>query len=169
MTNDLSEDGHEIVKILDFKTLLNDFLKTNLEFLSEVRIIEFTNSNTKVSLDLRRKPDIELNLIKNNSNILDITQKYPNLKPVYNDFIPIKKEKFENIKKLLNYVVFPEVTTFYSNQYLKIKEKHNLNLNKASENFKCSVKKCICKSKSKFCTHLCSHDSKECENINKNL
>ncbi len=50
MTNDLSEDGHEIVKILDFKTLLNDFLKTNLEFLSEVRIIEFT----KVSLDLRR-------------------------------------------------------------------------------------------------------------------
>jgi hypothetical protein len=66
MTYDLSEDGHEIVKILDFKTLLNDFLKTNLEFLSEVRIIEFTNSNTKVSLDLRRKPNIELNLIKNN-------------------------------------------------------------------------------------------------------
>jgi hypothetical protein len=32
MTNDLSEDGHEIVKILDFKTLLNDFLKINLEF-----------------------------------------------------------------------------------------------------------------------------------------
>jgi hypothetical protein len=61
MTYDLSEDGHEIVKILDFKTLLNDFLKTNLEFLSEVRIIEFT----KVSLDLRRKPDKELNLIKN--------------------------------------------------------------------------------------------------------
>jgi uncharacterized HAD superfamily protein len=49
-------------------------------------------------LDLRQKPDIELNSIKNNSNILGITQKYSNLKAAYNDFIPINKEKFENIK-----------------------------------------------------------------------
>jgi hypothetical protein len=41
MNNHLSEDGHEIVKILGFKTLLNDFLKANLEFLSEVRIIVY--------------------------------------------------------------------------------------------------------------------------------
>jgi hypothetical protein len=64
-------------------------------------------------LDLRQKPDIELNLIKNNSNILGITQKYSSLKPAINDFISSNKKKFENIKKLLNYVVLPERTTFY--------------------------------------------------------
>jgi hypothetical protein len=49
----------------------------------------------------------------NNSNILGITQKYSSLKPAINDSISINKEKFENIKKLLNYVVLPERTTFY--------------------------------------------------------
>jgi hypothetical protein len=49
----------------------------------------------------------------NYSNILGITQKYLSLKPAINDSIPINKEKFENIKKLLNYVVLPERTTFY--------------------------------------------------------
>jgi hypothetical protein len=75
----------------------------------------------KVSLDLRKKPQIELKLTKLHQNLIAFNQLYQNLKPVYEDYIPIRKEKNRDIKKLLNYVSLPEETTFYSNSYLKIK------------------------------------------------
>ncbi len=42
-------------KNFDYKSITNDILKPNLEHLSNVRIIEFTNDMVKVSLDLRKK------------------------------------------------------------------------------------------------------------------
>ncbi len=171
LSKDLSEDNHEIVKILDYKSLLNDYLKPNLEHLTGVRIIEFKNSSTKISLDLRQKPNIELNLLKTNSNISGITQKYFNLNPAYNDFLPIKQEKYEDVKKLLNYVLLPENTTFYCDRYLKIKNKSDFNsLNYTEKDLehcvckgKC-IKKCICKLSSKACTDLCLCNPKYCQN-----
>jgi hypothetical protein len=53
----------------------------------------------KISLDLLQKPNIELNLLKTNSNISGITRKYLNLNLAYNHFLPIKQEKYENVKK----------------------------------------------------------------------
>jgi len=85
LTNDLSVDEHEVVKVLDFKSLLNEYFKQNLDYLSEVRIIEFTNQNAKISLDLGKKPDIELNLLKNEMSLIGITQLYANLNHAYKD------------------------------------------------------------------------------------
>ncbi len=44
-----------------------------------------------------------------------------NLKLAYNDFLPIKKAKYRDLKKLLNYVTLPQNVTFYSDNYLKFK------------------------------------------------
>jgi hypothetical protein len=41
-SNDLSFDGHKIVKVLDYKNLMIDYLLPNLEHLSNVGIIEFS-------------------------------------------------------------------------------------------------------------------------------
>ncbi len=43
------------------------------------------------------------------------------LKLAYNDFLPIKKSKYQDLKKLLNYVTLPQNVTFYSDNYLKFK------------------------------------------------
>jgi hypothetical protein len=40
LSNDLSIDGHKIVKVLDYKNLMNEYLLPNLEHISNVRIIE---------------------------------------------------------------------------------------------------------------------------------
>jgi hypothetical protein len=170
LANDLSVDEHEIVKVLDFKNLMNEYLRPNLDYLSEVRIIEFTNQNTKISLDLRKKPDIELNLLKNEISLIGITQLYTNLNNAYKDFLPIKQEKYNDIRKLLTYAHLPENTTFYSNKYLKVKGKFNIEIFRNAEllnHCKCKgkcIKNCICKLNNKLCTNLCSCNSQKCNN-----
>jgi hypothetical protein len=61
LSNDLSFDGHKIVQVLDYKSIMNDILKPNLDHLSNVRIIEFTKDIVKVSLDLRKSLKLSSN------------------------------------------------------------------------------------------------------------
>jgi hypothetical protein len=56
----------------------------------------------KVCLDLRKKPQIELNLTKLHQNLIGFNHLYPNLKHVYQDYIPIRKE---NTNILKNYPI----------------------------------------------------------------
>ena len=79
---------------------MNDYLLPNLEHLSNVRIIEFSKESIKVSLDLRKKPQIELKLVKANQSIIGLDKLYSNLKSTYEHFLLIKKEKYEDIKKI---------------------------------------------------------------------
>lgn len=92
LNNDLSGDKHEIVKVFEFKNLMYEYLKPNLEYLIDFRSNEFTELNTKISLDLRKKPEIELKLVKKNKNISGFTKLYSNLNIAYNDFLPIKEK-----------------------------------------------------------------------------
>jgi hypothetical protein len=71
---------------------MSDYLLQNLEHLSNVRI-EFSKESIKVSLDLRKKPEIELKLVKANQSIIGLDKLYSNLKPAYKHFLPIKKRK----------------------------------------------------------------------------
>jgi hypothetical protein len=128
LSNDLSFDGQKIVEVLDNKSIMNDISKPNSDHLSNVRIIEFTKDMVKVSFDLRKKPEIELKLTKSNQNLFEFNQLYQNLKPAYEDYIPIRKEKYEDVKKLLNYILLLEGSTFYSDSYLKIKTNSNKKL-----------------------------------------
>ncbi len=140
LSNDLSFDGHKIASFRLYK--LNEWLFiTKFRTLSNVRIIEFSEEGIKVSLDLRKKPDIELKLVKANQSIIGLDKIYSNLKPAYEHFLPIKKEKYEDIKKLLNYCSLLEGTTFYSDNYLKINENH------CSKSIKNNSKLCDCKGK----------------------
>ncbi len=72
LSNDLSIYGHKVVKVLDYINLMNDYILPNLEHLSNVRIIEFSKESIKVSLDLRKKPQIELKLVKANQSIIGL-------------------------------------------------------------------------------------------------
>jgi hypothetical protein len=120
---------------------------------------------------LRKEPEIEIQLIKANKSINGLTQLFENLKPAYDDFLPIKKKKFNDIKKLLNYIVLPEGTTFYSNEYLKIKEevipKGKTSEENVSKLCSCSGKcviRCVCKSNNKNYTNLCLCLQQICKN-----
>lgn len=64
-----------------------------------MRVIEFTELNAKISLDLRQKPEIELNLIKYGKSLYGLTQFYSNLNIAYKGFLTIKPEKYDDIKK----------------------------------------------------------------------
>jgi hypothetical protein len=170
LSNDLSIDGHKIVKVLDYKNLMSDYLLSNLEHLSNVRIIEFSKESIKVSLDLRKKPEIELKLVKANQSIIGLDKLYSNLKPAYEHFLPIKKEKYEDIKKLLNYCCLPEGTTFYSDDYLKINENHcSKSIKNNSKLCDCKGKcviRCECKKNDRKCSELCLCNSEKCKNNN---
>ncbi len=120
---------------------------------------------------MRKEPEIEIQLIKANKSINGLTRLFENLKPAYDDFLPIKKEKFNDIKKLLNYIILPEGTTLYSNKYLKIKEEvipkgktSEENVSKfCSCNGKCVIR-CVCKPDNQNCTTLCSCSQQICKN-----
>ena len=113
LTDNLISDGSPIVKVLDFKSLMENHLKQTLDHLTQVRRIKFSKSEVKISLDLRSEPDIELKLLKTPENSLDINKFFDDIKLSYSDFLPIRKEKLDNIKKLLTYVSKPKDTTFY--------------------------------------------------------
>jgi hypothetical protein len=95
-----------------------------------------------------------------------------NLKLAYNDFLPINKAKYLDIKKLLNYVILPN-NTFYNDHYLKFKEPETYNIN-TTELFnnishcdckgKC-LRKCLCKINGKNCETSCLCDKNLCKNF----
>ncbi len=58
------------------------------------------------------EPDVGINLHKNDLEI-DYENLFSSLNPAYNDFLPITKAKYEDIKKLLSYINLPTGSMFY--------------------------------------------------------
>jgi hypothetical protein len=84
----------------------------NLKHLLDVRIIEFSKESIKVSLDLRKKQEIELKLVKANQSIIGLDKLYSNLKPAYEHFLPIRRKNMKTSKNCLTIVVFPKERLF---------------------------------------------------------
>jgi hypothetical protein len=165
LTNDLMPDSSEICTIYEYKNIFDNHLKSNLAHLTEVRRMKFTKNNIKISLDLAKEPDLELILYKKNSdNNIGINQLNSEIRPAYNDFLPISKAKYENIKMLLNYITLPLNATFYSDNYLKYEDEENtLTQNHCKCKGKC-IRNCFCKVNEKICTNSCLCNKKFCKN-----
>jgi hypothetical protein len=173
LTDNLISDGSPIVKVLDFKSLMENHLKQSLEHLTQVRRIKFSRSEIKISLDLRIEPDIELKLLKTDENSLDINNFFNDIKLAYSDFLPIRKEKLDNIKKLLTYVSIPQEITFYdslksieNNAVLKYINRENTSIN-SSQLCNCKsycIRKCVCRQFGLKCNTLCACSLDKCKN-----
>ncbi len=91
------------------------------------------------------EPDIRINLHENDLEI-DYENLFSSLNPAYNDFLPITKAKYEDIKKLLSYVDLPTGSTFYDEKHLKFKiSDSNTHQNQFISNIS-STNSCICNS-----------------------
>ena len=175
LTDNLVGDSTELCYVSDYETYFETYLKTKLIHLIEVRRIKFTRNDIKVSLNLWIEPEINIDLYKSDEKI-DLNSLNSNLTPAYSDFIPINKAKYDDIKKLLNYIVIPESSTFYSDKYLKFNESETKVLSNNSENIRessfCSCKgiciqKCLCKIliNNKTCSFSCLGKKNLCKNI----
>lgn len=168
LTDDLKPDSSDICTVFDYKTFFDPFLKPKLNHLKEVRRMKLTKNSVKISLDLSKDQDTDLNLYKSNENI-DFFHMKSNVNLAYNDFLPIKIKKYKNIKMLLNYIKLPPSATFYSNNYLKCKESENILTEDSIISILCKckgkcVKKCFCKSNYKTCSISCLCNKKFCKN-----
>jgi hypothetical protein len=79
---------------------------------------------------------------------------FNNLNNAYNSYLPLKKAKFEDVKKLLKYVLIPENCKFYSTLF---SFNSNTKISKTKSKIELSLKNeivfyCSCKSK---CISLC--------------
>jgi hypothetical protein len=174
LKDNLLPDNTPIVTVYYYKKLIENNIKSNFSYLTEVRRVKFSKNRTKVSLDLNFEPEIEINVYKNDSNI-DCEILFSSLRPAYNDFLPITKAKYEDIKKLISYANIPIGSTFYDKKYLKFKIPDNkkqqnlLNSSISTTNY-CScngfcLRKCYCKKNKTKCSDLCICDKNLCKNL----
>ncbi len=127
LTDNLVNDSTELCFVSDYKKYFEFFLKSKLSHLTDVRRIIFTKNVIKVSLNLGIEPEISIDLLNSNEKI-DFNLLNSKLNLAYSDFIPINKAKYDDIKKLLNYVILPENATFYDDKNLKSIESKTSNI-----------------------------------------
>jgi hypothetical protein len=172
LTDNLVNDSTELCFVSDYKKYFEFFLKSKLSHLTDVRRMKFTKNDIKVSLNLGIEPEISIDLLNSNEKI-DFNLLNSKLNLAYSDFIPINKAKYDDIKKLLNYVILPENATFYDDKNLKFIESktsniiNNLELNTELDFCKCKgkcVQKCLCKIKNRVCNNSCLCKKNLCKN-----
>jgi hypothetical protein len=160
------KDSSDVCKVYDYKSLFEVHLKSQLTHLTEVRRVKFTKNDIKISLNLNSEPEHKIDLMKSEEKI-EINELTKNLKLAYDDFLPIKKAKYLDIKKLLNHVILPKNATFYSDEYLKYRESETFCFNENSFCLckgKC-LKRCICKKNNQKCLESCYCEKHLCKNL----
>ncbi len=175
LTDDLKSDGKPIALVKDYKNFFERFLANSVDQLSNIRKIKFTKKGVFATTDLFSENfSMNINLFKTNTTVEKFD--FQDLQNAYNDYIKIKKNKFDDIKHLLKYVILPQNVSFYntltfhdsgtavSKSRLRAREitpyeSHNICNCKG----KC-MRLCSCKKNHIFCTENCSCDSIECKN-----
>jgi hypothetical protein len=117
LTNTLKSDGTEIAKVYDYKRIFDEFVRSQLDYCSEVKIIRFTKNTTQISIDLKDEPNISLNLYRKNFKYELFSDSLQNLSYAYNNFLPISREKLCDVNLLLKCCVLPLNTKFYDSLY----------------------------------------------------
>ncbi len=112
MTDDLISDRTPITKVLDYKKYFETFLVNNVEQLTQIRKIIFNKNGIFATNNLLSETfDININLIKPNINVEKFD--FKNLAKAYEGFRPIKQAKYNDVKKLLQYIIIPSNVEFY--------------------------------------------------------
>jgi hypothetical protein len=177
LTDDLKNDEKPIVSVKDYKNFFENFLVNSVDQLSNIRKIKFNRNGIFATTELLSNSlNMNINLLK--SNIIVDKFDFQNLKYAYNNFLPIKKTKFDDVKHLLKYVVIPENVKFYDSitysnaDFLVSKSKiraRDLIINRTDSYCECKgkcIRLCSCKKNNNFCTENCFCLQTECKNKN---
>jgi hypothetical protein len=112
LTDDLKNDEKPIISVKAYKNILENFLLNSVDQLSNIRKIKFNRNGIFATTELLSDSfNMNIKLLK--SNIFIDRFEFQNLKHAYNNFLPIKKTKFDDVKHLLKYVIIPENVKSY--------------------------------------------------------
>jgi hypothetical protein len=174
-TDDLQPDGSNIVIIKNFKKHFENILVNSVEHLTQIRKIKFNKEGVCATTDhLSENYEINVNLVKPNFVLEKFN--FDNLEKAYNGFLPIKKPKLNDVKKLLEYVILPPNVNFYDSiTCLEENIIHSKSKSRAYQlickknSSKCECKgKCIklweCRKKSQNCNENCFCIQNICKN-----
>jgi hypothetical protein len=104
-----------IVKVFDYRKVLNPILKTKLDHCSKLRIVNITNSGIK----LNNSCDIDIKLFSKSFEINQLKNTFIDISLAYESILPIKREKLiDTLLPLKSVEIHPEEKFFkilYSN------------------------------------------------------
>jgi hypothetical protein len=98
------KDVKSMAKVLKYKEKISEIVKNSLENCSNVRKITINSSNVRISLSLRNECTIDLNLFKNNFNYKELNSFFENIPQAYDNYLPISRDKFFDMQKILKYI-----------------------------------------------------------------
>jgi hypothetical protein len=175
LTDDLIPNEIPIIIVKDFKNYCENLLRDTVDQLSKMRKIKFSKNGIFGTTNLLSEIfEIPINLTKSDPIFENFN--FENLSNAYKDFIAIKKKKYFDVMKLLNFVKIPEKAIFYntltfvdSNSTIsKTKDRIYKMLRNSSDvyckcNGKC-IRSCFCKKSKKSCNQNCKCIKSICVN-----
>ena len=115
LTNDLKNDSTPVVKVKNYKAILDPYLRppTNIASIRGLSFKRSTQPSSRFSMTGEcSTPIATLKRGKKVKSIIDLLN--PSMLPdAYLTFLPIKKAKLLDVKHLLQYVFLPYYVTFY--------------------------------------------------------
>ncbi len=117
LTDNLKIDENPIAKVYNYKKCFENYLKSQLEYCAEVRIIKFKEINCEISLSLSEPKFLLMNLFKKNFNKELLAEKIKSIVLAYDKMLPITREKLYDVNKLIESLHLPENITFYQSLY----------------------------------------------------
>jgi hypothetical protein len=148
LTDDLKPNGNPIIIVKDYKKYFDGSLVANVEHLSQIRKIKFSKKGIFATTDLLSEDfDLTINLLKPNLSTNKFN--FESLENAYQGFRPIKQTKYNDVKKLLQFVDLPENVKFYDS---KVTKEDNIIISKSkirAQQILCenSFSNCKCKGK----------------------
>jgi len=175
LTDDLKPDENPIITVKDFKTYFEKFLINSIDQFTQIRKLKFNKNGIFGSTDLLSESfDLSINLFKPDLAIEKLD--FDNLKNAYENFLQLKQLKFNDVKKLLRYVIIPPNCVFYnslssfcSNEIVSKSKLRAYNIIDSEIILSCKCKgkcmrSCICKNDSKLCNENCFYMLDVCKN-----
>ncbi len=127
---DFPLNENKIAKVYNYKKKFSPILKNQLNYCKEVRKIQFTSDNIKISFSLTKNCDKELELFKPDFDLKNLKKFLDDIELAYDNYLPISREKFLDIQKILEFI--PKSTnykfyeTFYCTETIPISKSQNL-------------------------------------------
>ena len=111
LTDDMQNDGTDIVIVKDYKTGLETVLKA-ITGISQLRGVKFQRGAAPLSRNTMTAQCSDIVTMLKRGKKLTSLQAI-NLIDAYADFLPIKKAKYSDVKDLLTHINLPNDVTFY--------------------------------------------------------
>jgi len=113
LTDDLTNDGTPVVTVCAYKAALDPVLKP-FKGISKIRGIRFLEDGTVTARRETTGPcTIPFSVIKPASTLLDVKNSIATAPQAYQSYVPVTKEKSDNVRKLLKSVYIPTSCIFY--------------------------------------------------------